>query len=516
MKLKLAAMVAAFGVLATPAFAQNKVKIGLITTLSGPQAGPGLDILDGFMLAHRACRRQARRRDAEVINGDDQLKPDVGSQLADRMVKRDKVDIVTGVIFSNILLAVFGPVLTDRRGKIMISSNAGPSSSPASSATRISSQPPGRTTRCTRRSASTCTAGVKKVYMMAPNYPAGKDALAGFKRFYKGEVAARSTRSSASPTTRPRSPDPRRQARRRLHLLSRRHRHRVRQAVAQAGLAERYRSSALVHARRDHPAGDRRGGARRLRRRPSGRPDLENPRQQEVRRGFEAKYNRIPSLYAAQGYDAALLIDSAVKAGGKRRHREEGQFAPRCARPISTRCAAPSSSTTTTSRSRTSTCEIVKDDEGPARHGPERRGLRRPRRRLRHRMQDEVVQPARRGNPLRPLLRVREGASASERARCGARAEPQPQPCRRVARWRWSPPSPQLRGGEGGFATYDPSRHDRPALPRAGPQRPAARRAAVPDRGRPDARVRHHELGESRARLALHDGRLFRRDARAD
>ncbi|MCB1358510.1 MAG: ABC transporter substrate-binding protein, partial [Maritimibacter sp.] len=120
MKLKailLAGAVAMFG----GAVQAEGVKVGMITTLSGGGAGLGIDVRDGFMLAVA----QSGRDDIEVIIEDDQQKPDVAVQLADRMIQSDKVDVMTGIIWSNLAMAVV-PSAT-AQGKFYLSPNAGPS-----------------------------------------------------------------------------------------------------------------------------------------------------------------------------------------------------------------------------------------------------------------------------------------------------------------------------------------------------------------------------------------------------
>ena len=126
-KALLAGLALSVALLGAPAYAQDKVKIGLITTLSGPQAGTGREMVDGFNLALKHAGGKLGGTEVELIVGDDQFKPDVGKSVAERMVQRDRVDIVTGVVFSNILLALSDTVLKDRRGVFLINSNAGPS-----------------------------------------------------------------------------------------------------------------------------------------------------------------------------------------------------------------------------------------------------------------------------------------------------------------------------------------------------------------------------------------------------
>ena len=98
---------AALALGATSVFAD--VKIGMITTLSGGGAGLGIDVRDGFMLAIA----QSGRNDIDVIIEDDQRKPDIAVQLSDKMIQSERVDIMTGIIWSNLAMAVV-PAVTNQ------------------------------------------------------------------------------------------------------------------------------------------------------------------------------------------------------------------------------------------------------------------------------------------------------------------------------------------------------------------------------------------------------------------
>src|SRR6056297_1780052 len=101
--------------------ASAEVKVGMITTLSGGGAGLGIDVRDGFMLAIE----QSGRDDIEVVIEDDQRKPDIAVQLSDKMIQSEQVDVLTGIIWSNLAMAVI-PAAT-AQGKFYLSPNAGPS-----------------------------------------------------------------------------------------------------------------------------------------------------------------------------------------------------------------------------------------------------------------------------------------------------------------------------------------------------------------------------------------------------
>lgn len=164
------------------------LKVGFISTFSGPQGVLGRDLLDGFQLAVKQAGGKFGGADVQIIQGDDQAKPDVGVQVAEKMLERDRVSVMTGINFSNVLLAVANPVLESKTPYISI--NAGPSQLAGAQcdpyyfnvAFQNDTVPEAMGQHLTDK-------GVKTVYLLAPNYPAGKDMLAGFKRFYKGEIA---------------------------------------------------------------------------------------------------------------------------------------------------------------------------------------------------------------------------------------------------------------------------------------------------------------------------------------
>ena len=170
-----------------PAHAET-VKIGYMTTLSGKAGIIGKQMQNAVELALEHKGGKLGGMDAEVIFVDDQRKPDVAKQLANRLVKSDRVDVVAGVIWSNLLMAVHKPVT--RGGTLLISSNAGPSPVAGEgchenffSMSWQNDQTPEAMGKYMQ------DAGIKSVYLMAPNYQAGKDMMSGFKRYYQGSIA---------------------------------------------------------------------------------------------------------------------------------------------------------------------------------------------------------------------------------------------------------------------------------------------------------------------------------------
>ncbi len=175
-------MAAALAVAATMAPAD--VKVGMITTLSGGGAGLGIDVRDGFMLAVK----QAGRDDIEVIIEDDQRKPDVAVQLADRMIQSDKVDVMTGIIWSNLAMAVVPSVVA--QGKFYLSPNAGPSALAGKGCDPNYFNVAWQNDNLHEAAGAYAnSADYGNSFVLAPNYPAGKDALTGYKRLFTGDLA---------------------------------------------------------------------------------------------------------------------------------------------------------------------------------------------------------------------------------------------------------------------------------------------------------------------------------------
>lgn len=162
----------------------EEVKIGMITTLSGGGSHLGVDVRDAFLLAIE----QSGRDDIEVLVQDDARKPDLARNLANEFMQRDDVDIMTGIIWSNLAMAVVPSVV--RQGTFYLSPNAGPSDL----AGRMCHENYFNVAYQNDNLHGAMGAwmreqGYENPIIMAPNYPAGTDALAGFKHLYEGEVA---------------------------------------------------------------------------------------------------------------------------------------------------------------------------------------------------------------------------------------------------------------------------------------------------------------------------------------
>lgn len=162
----------------------NELKVGLITTLSGGGAALGIDIRDGFLLGIE----QAGKGNISVVVEDDQRKPDIAIKVADKMIQSHKVDVLTGIVFSNIAMAVIPSSLSQK--KFYISSNAGPSLLAGKRCHKNYFNVAWQNDNLHEAAGAFANSKqYKKSFIMAPNYPAGRDALNGYKRLYRGELA---------------------------------------------------------------------------------------------------------------------------------------------------------------------------------------------------------------------------------------------------------------------------------------------------------------------------------------
>ncbi len=177
---KLMAALVATTMLASPALAE--MKVGMITTLSGGGAGLGIDVRDGFMLAVKQSGAEI-----EVVIEDDEQKPDVAVQIADKMIQSENVDVLTGIIWSNLAMAVVPGAVA--QGKFYLSPNAGPSALAGAGCHENYFNVAWQNDNLHEAAGAYAnSAGYKNSFILAPNYPAGTDALAGYKRFYEGEL----------------------------------------------------------------------------------------------------------------------------------------------------------------------------------------------------------------------------------------------------------------------------------------------------------------------------------------
>jgi branched-chain amino acid transport system substrate-binding protein len=309
----LAAALAAALSFALPASAASSVKIGFIATLSGPAGAIGVDIRDGFQLALKLNGGKLGGLPADVMVGDDQFKPEVGRQLAEKYVKLDKVDFLTGIVFSNIMLAAV-PIAFDAK-TIYVSPNAAPSPLAGKQCNPYffaASWPNDAYHEAAGQYAT--TKGFKSTYLIAPNYQAGKDSLAGFKRFYKGRIAEEvytklGQLDYAAELAQVRAAKPEALY---IFLPGGMGINFIKQFVASGMSKDIVLITPGFGSDQDviRPVGDAMLG---LFDTAHWALDLDNPANKKFVAAFEKEFKRLPSVFAAQGYDTALLIDSAVR-----------------------------------------------------------------------------------------------------------------------------------------------------------------------------------------------------------
>ena len=301
---------------AVPVQAVEPVKIGMITTLSTKAGYLGEDIRDGFQLAIQQEDGKLGGVPVDLLVEDDGRKPEKAKQIAERFMQRDKVKLMTGIVFSNVAIAVVPKVVQD--GVIYISANAGPSLLAGKGCHPNYFNVAYQNDNIDEVVGKYVTeSGFKNVYLLAPNYPAGKDHLTGFKRYYEGTIAGevytklgQSDYAAEIAALRAAKPDavyfflPGGMG---INFIKQ---------YAQAGLSQDIPvfgpafsfDERLLQAVKDSALGVKNGS--------QWSHDLDNPANRQFVAAFRKAYGRTPTLYASQGYDAARLIGSALKAVG--------------------------------------------------------------------------------------------------------------------------------------------------------------------------------------------------------
>jgi branched-chain amino acid transport system substrate-binding protein len=312
-KTLLGATLSAVALLAAPTLAADKLKVGYVSTLSGPASLNGKHMTDGFFLAVEELGGKIGGIETEISRNDDQAKPDIAKQVAERLVTRDKVDIVTGIIYSNVMMALYHTVVDSKT--ILIGSNSGPSqvagkecSAYFLSTSWQNDQPHAAVGAYMQQK------GIKKVALIASNYQAGKDALTGFKSKFKGTIvdeiypsftqldfSAELTKIAAE------KPDA------------------VYAFIAGPGtlpFAKQYVGSGLMkqvplysdfmfNSTTLPAVGDLALGTRSA---AFWTIDMDNAASKHFVEAFRKKYNYDPSVYSAQAYDSVRLMDAAVRS----------------------------------------------------------------------------------------------------------------------------------------------------------------------------------------------------------
>ncbi|MEO5757167.1 MAG: ABC transporter substrate-binding protein [Mesorhizobium sp.] len=299
------------------AHAEDPLKIGMITTLSGPAGYLGQDIRDGFQLAIDQNKGQLGGKPVELVVEDDSLKPGNAKQIADKMLSEQGIKIFTGMVFANVAFAAVPDILDG--DAIYVSANtasatfAGKDCNPNYFVSSWQDDSQGESAGALAQSL-----GYKKAFLIAPNYQAGKETMVAFKRFYKGEVVGETYTgldqtdfAAEMAQIRASKPD-------------------VVYEFEPGGLGiafmRQYQQAGLL---KDipmvvHPAsldqvivqavGDAAAGVKVT---SHWNDDFDNPVNKAFVAAWHAKFGDRPiTYYAAQGYDAALLIGTGLEKAG--------------------------------------------------------------------------------------------------------------------------------------------------------------------------------------------------------
>jgi branched-chain amino acid transport system substrate-binding protein len=305
MKKSLAAGILGLSLAATGMAQAEPVKIGVITTLSGGGAGLGIDMRDAFTLAIK----QSGNKDVELVVEDDAQKPELAVQIAEKMIQSDKVDLLTGIIWSNLAMAVVPNAVA--QDIIYLSPNAGPSALAGANCNKNYFNVAYQNDNFHEAMGQYANQDYKKTFILAPNYPAGKDSLTGFKRYYKGELAGEiytqvgqtdyaaeiaQIRDSGADSV--------------FFFLPGGMGIAFMKQYAQSGVTIPVMGPAFSFDQDMLPAiGDAALGVKNS---ASWSKDLDNEASKAFVEAFKAEYNRLPSVYAAQSWDTANLILSAL------------------------------------------------------------------------------------------------------------------------------------------------------------------------------------------------------------
>lgn len=309
--LKFAAAFSALMAAISAALAQSPIKIGFVAELSGPQAVLGQDQYDAFMLYVDRNGGKLGGVPVQVLKEDSQLKPDIANQLVQKLLEKEKVSIITGFTFSNIAMAVH-KLIADQE-VFFVGSNAGPSPMAGAQCSPYQFVVSWQTDQLAEAVGQYATdKGYQRMYLMAPNYQAGKDFLTGFKRRYKGQIldeiytplnqidfSAELTQLSAS------KPDA-------VFVFY--------PGALGIGFVRQFQQMGFMNKIPLLTGGAVDGSTLpALKEAAIGSitsapwaPDAENAANKRFVAEFEERYKRIPSMFAAQSYDAAQLLDVAI------------------------------------------------------------------------------------------------------------------------------------------------------------------------------------------------------------
>lgn len=305
MKRILTASLLALSMTAAGAALADPVKIGVITTLSGGGAGLGVDTRDALVLAFK----KSGNTDVELVIEDDAQKPELAVQIAEKMIQSDKVDLMTGIIWSNLAMAVVPNTVA--QDVIYLSPNAGPSALAGANCNKNYFNVAYQNDNFHEAMGQYANQDYKKTFILAPNYPAGKDSLTGFKRYYKGELAdelytqvGQTDYAAEIAQIRAAGADSV------FFFLPGGMGIAFMKQYAQSGVGLPVLGPSFSFSQDVLPAvGDAALGVKNS---ASWSKDLDNEANKEFVEAFQAEYGRLPSIYAAQSWDTANLILSAL------------------------------------------------------------------------------------------------------------------------------------------------------------------------------------------------------------
>ena len=319
---RISAAFACAGLLVSANSHADTVKIGFVTTLTTPAGIIGKDMQDAVNLAVEHLDGQMSGNNVEVIFEDDGFKPEIGKQKTDKLVKQDDVDFIGGFIWSHVLLASRKSALD--AGKFLISSNAGPSQLAGKlchenffSTSWQNDQTPMAMGEVLNQN------NVNSLYVMAPNYAAGKNMVAGLERTFKGEIVGKDLTKWGKDAQLDFSAElakAKSSGAEGLFVFY--------PGKAGGAFMKQYQQAGLVGSLPLYTVftvdsislpklqSANMEGVLGSKNTMFWSPDLDTPGNKKFVEGFRAKYDRYPSFYAAQAYDTIMLINSGIEGAG--------------------------------------------------------------------------------------------------------------------------------------------------------------------------------------------------------
>lgn len=304
----------------TPAQAADTVKIGFVTTLTTPAGVIGQDMKNAAELAIEHIGGKMGGKPVEILFEDDGFKPETGKQVTDKLIKQDDVDFVTGFIWSHVLLASSRSVF--KADKILVSANAGPSQLAGKGCDKNFFSTSWQNDQTPMAMGEVLNQeGVDSIYVMAPNYAAGKNMVAGVERTFKGKIVGKDMTKWGKDAQLDFSAELAKAkasgAKGLWVFYPGKAGGALIQQYQQAGLQSElplysvFTVDALSLPRLQQANMEGVMGSRFTQ---SWSPDLDNPANKKFVADFKAKHGSYPSFYAAQAYDAIMLIKSGVDA----------------------------------------------------------------------------------------------------------------------------------------------------------------------------------------------------------